>query len=236
MNANSNNRGNFAPVIVTHSLQILMHCKHELTSTREYDVSVCVYCDMSCSLWPVWIRYYNNLSRSKVVMKRKIISTSGLTFITKLASTWIKWENHSCHDLDYMIGNQIFLETMVSSTNQKVGMRMILGISQQFTQMGQSEFNAEQNHNVWTLGESHCFSAIKLKSYKCCFSSVISLSYNFLWLNTLTDCLVHHTHHINWHGYFFYLIKVFYYSHPNLPCIGMSDIGQESVIFSKPVY
>ena len=45
VNANSNNRGYFAAVFMTRSLQILMHCKHELTSTRERDVFVCVYCD-----------------------------------------------------------------------------------------------------------------------------------------------------------------------------------------------
>ena len=79
VNANSDNCGYFAAVFMTHSLQIFMHCKHKLTSTRECDVFVCVYCDMTHLLWPVWIRYYKNLSLVKVVIKRKIISTSGLT-------------------------------------------------------------------------------------------------------------------------------------------------------------
>ena len=40
-----------------------------------------------------------------------------------------------------------FLEKMVSSANQKVGMNVILGLSQQFIQMGQLGFNAEQSQN-----------------------------------------------------------------------------------------
>ena len=40
-----------------------------------------------------------------------------------------------------------FLEKMVSSTNQRVGMNVILGLSQQFIQMGQLRFNAEQSLN-----------------------------------------------------------------------------------------
>ena len=36
-----------------------------------------------------------------------------------------------------------FLERMVSSTNKRVGMIVILGLSHQFIQMGQSEFNAD---------------------------------------------------------------------------------------------
>ena len=79
VNANSNNRGYFVAAFITHSHQILMHCKHKLTSTWEGDESVCIYCDMSHLLWPVWIRYYKNWSLVKVVIKRKIISTSGLT-------------------------------------------------------------------------------------------------------------------------------------------------------------
>ena len=37
-----------------------------------------------------------------------------------------------------------FLEKMLSSTNQKVGMRVILGLSHQFIQMGKSGFNVEK--------------------------------------------------------------------------------------------
>ena len=40
-----------------------------------------------------------------------------------------------------------FLEEMVSSANQRVGMNVILGLSQQFIQMGQLGFNAEQSQN-----------------------------------------------------------------------------------------
>ena len=42
-------------------------------------------------------------------------------------------ENCSCH----------YREKMVSSTNQRVGMNVILGLSHQFIQMGQLGFNAE---------------------------------------------------------------------------------------------
>ena len=47
VNANSDNRGYFAAVFMTGSLEILLHCKHELTSTWECDGFVCVYCDMT---------------------------------------------------------------------------------------------------------------------------------------------------------------------------------------------
>jgi hypothetical protein len=40
-----------------------------------------------------------------------------------------------------------FLEMMVSSANQRVGMEVILGLSHQFIQIGQSGFYAEQNKN-----------------------------------------------------------------------------------------
>jgi hypothetical protein len=40
-----------------------------------------------------------------------------------------------------------FWEKMVSSANQKVGMKVVLGLSHQFMQMGQSGFNMKQNQN-----------------------------------------------------------------------------------------
>ena len=40
-----------------------------------------------------------------------------------------------------------FLEKIVSSANQRVGMNVILGLSYQFIQMGQSGFNVEQSQN-----------------------------------------------------------------------------------------
>ena len=40
-----------------------------------------------------------------------------------------------------------YLEKMVSSGNQRVGMNVILGLSYQFIQKGQSGFNAEKNQN-----------------------------------------------------------------------------------------
>jgi hypothetical protein len=42
---------------------------------------------------------------------------------------------------------KVFLEKMVSFANQKVGMKVILGLSHQFIQTGQSGFKAEQNQN-----------------------------------------------------------------------------------------
>ncbi len=40
-----------------------------------------------------------------------------------------------------------FLEKMVSFANQRDGMSVILGLSNQFIQMGQLGFNAEQSQN-----------------------------------------------------------------------------------------
>jgi hypothetical protein len=48
--------------------------------------------------------------------------------------------------LGLKIGDQVLL---------RKDMTVILGLSQQFTQMGQSGLNAEQNQNDYTLGESH---------------------------------------------------------------------------------
>jgi hypothetical protein len=46
---------------------------------------------------------------------------------------------------------------MVYSSNQKVGVNVILGLSHQFIRMGQSGFNAEQSHNDITFEELHHF-------------------------------------------------------------------------------
>jgi hypothetical protein len=48
-----------------------------------------------------------------------------------------------------------YLEKVVSSANQKVGMNMILGLSHQFTQIEQSDIKAEQNQNDSSSQESH---------------------------------------------------------------------------------
>jgi hypothetical protein len=69
----------------------------------------------------------------------------------------IVFANHSEEDV---IGTKklvikYFLEEMVSSANLKVRINVILGLSHQFIQMGQSAFNMEQNQNDSTLGESH---------------------------------------------------------------------------------
>ena len=46
-----------------------------------------------------------------------------------------------------------FLEKMVSSANQKVGMKVIFGLSHQFIQMEPSGFKAELSLNDLTSGE-----------------------------------------------------------------------------------
>ena len=57
-------------------------------------------------------------------------------------------ENKCCMDWDYKIGDKVLLcNLMVSSSNQKVNTIVILGLYQQFIQMEQSGFNAEQNQN-----------------------------------------------------------------------------------------
>ncbi len=56
-------------------------------------------------------------------------------------------ENCSHCDWDYKVGEKYFLEKMVSSANQRVSMNVILGLSHQFIQMGQSWFNMEQSQN-----------------------------------------------------------------------------------------
>jgi hypothetical protein len=50
-----------------------------------------------------------------------------------------KHENCSCGDWDYTLVKKYFLEKMVSSANQKVGMKVILGLSHQFIQMTKLE-------------------------------------------------------------------------------------------------
>ena len=46
-------------------------------------------------------------------------------------------ENRSGRDWDYRVGEKVLLRKMGSSANQRVGMNVILGLSQQFIQMGQ---------------------------------------------------------------------------------------------------
>jgi hypothetical protein len=75
-----------------------------------------------------------------------------------------------------------FLEKIVFFANQKVGMKVILGLSYQSIQMGQSGFNVEQNQNDLTTGESHLFSTIKLKELSMLFLFVIFLSYTMYML------------------------------------------------------
>jgi hypothetical protein len=63
-----------------------------------------------------------------------------------------------------------FLEKMVSSANQKVNMKVILGTSHQLIQMGQSGFNAEQNQNIQHQESHTFFQPSHFTGYKCCFS------------------------------------------------------------------
>ena len=53
-------------------------------------------------------------------------------------------EIRSRHDWDYKVGDKVLLRKDGILRNQKVGMKVILGLSHQFIQMGQSGFNAEQ--------------------------------------------------------------------------------------------
>ena len=60
--------------------------------------------------------------------------------------------NTECEIAHVMIGTtklviKYFLEKMVSSANQRVGMNVILGLSHQFIQMKQSGFNVEKSQN-----------------------------------------------------------------------------------------
>ncbi len=56
-------------------------------------------------------------------------------------------ENCSCRDWDYQVGDKVLLQKDGILANQRVGMNVILGISHQFIQMGQSGFNVEQSQN-----------------------------------------------------------------------------------------
>ena len=73
-----------------------------------------------------------------------------------------------------VIGNttlviKYFLGKKVSTANQKVGMKVILGLSHQFIQFGQPQFTAEQNWNARTFGESHLFQRSDLTIIKIIF-------------------------------------------------------------------
>ena len=68
-----------------------------------------------------------------------------------------------------------FLDKMVSSTNVKVSMNVILGLSHQFIQMGLSGFNVEQNLKDETSEETHPFSTVKLNQFLNVALCVISL-------------------------------------------------------------
>ena len=56
-------------------------------------------------------------------------------------------ENRSHRVWDHKIGDKVLLTKDGSSTKVKVGMKVILGLSHQFIQMGLSGFNVEQNLN-----------------------------------------------------------------------------------------
>ena len=56
-------------------------------------------------------------------------------------------ENCSGRDWDYKVGDKVLLKKMVHSTNQRVSMKVILGLLHQFIQMGQSGYNAELSQN-----------------------------------------------------------------------------------------
>ena len=94
-----------------------------------------------------------------------------------------------------------FLENMVSSTKQKVGLKVILGLSHQFIQMGQLGFNAEENQNDSTLGESHIFQQTNLTITNVAYVCYLHLLFKTLVLNSpVTHFSVHYTCHINLGG------------------------------------
>ena len=83
-----------------------------------------------------------------------------MLFDISFLADWNKIGEHRQHQTDLnteceahiVIGTtklkiKYFLEKMVSSTKQRVGMNMFLGLSHQFIQMGQSGFNAEQSQS-----------------------------------------------------------------------------------------
>jgi hypothetical protein len=79
-------------------------------------------------------------------------------------------ENGSLYDWDCKVGDQVLLKKMVSSANQKVGMKVILGLSHTFFQQS------------------------NLTGYNCCSLCAISLSYTTLMLKYTSDkLLVHYT-------------------------------------------
>ena len=59
----------------------------------------------------------------------------------------MEWENHSCRDCNLKVGDQVFLRKDGIIANQKVGMRVILRLSQWFIQMGQS--TKSECLNIW---------------------------------------------------------------------------------------
>jgi len=80
---------------------------------------------------------------------------------TKLTSTWNRKIAHVMIGVIKLV-IKYFLEKMLSSTNQRVGMIVNLRLSHQFKKLGISGFNMEQNLNDSTSEESHPFSTIKL--------------------------------------------------------------------------
>ena len=80
----------------------------------------------------------------------------------KLTSTWSGKIAHVLIEIIKLV-IKFFLEKMVSSANQKVGMKVILGLSHQFIWMRWSGFIVEQNRNDSTYEESHLFQQSNLK-------------------------------------------------------------------------
>jgi len=122
---------------------------------------------------------------------------------------------------------------MVSSVNQKIGMKVFLRISHQCKQMWKLWFNMKQNQNDSTLGEAHLFPTITLTLIHVIFMCYLPLVYKHLcWTAPVTDILAHYTHHITWHEQFF-TSWCFFTIDPNSLLMGVSDIGQGSILYSS---
>ena len=74
---------------------------------------------------------------------------------------------------------------MVSSANQRVGMKVILGLSQLFIRMGLSGFNAVLNLKDLTSEESHLFLTKSLNLSMVFFMWHLPLPYNTYSLHML---------------------------------------------------
>ena len=124
--------------------------------------------------WAICSTYHQYLKPPQeqqfLVMTCRLTSASLLTG-TKLENTGstrqtLTWPMKIAHFLNgtTKLVTKYFLEKMVSSTNQRVGMNVILGLASQSIWMEQSGFKVEQSHNNSTLRESSLSLKMKHKN------------------------------------------------------------------------